>query len=138
MSAFMRSRSGWRHILAALAVLALMLKLLVPAGFMPGTSLSQPIMLCPDQGTMPIMAMDQVGDHIGHRDPAKSHHGDGEHPCPFAGVAAAATVADIVTPVLTPAFDSSLQLTAAPRAVVPGRGLAAPPPPSHAPPHTRA
>ncbi len=141
----LRSRTAPRNVFVALAVLALAFKLLFPPGFMPGTSLGQPIVLCDGQAPMPAMAVPMTGvarpmagmDHHGAK-PGKPSHGGAEHVCPFAGLGAtplglsfASSAADAPPPIAAPAQ---------PRADrgAPGRGMAAPPPPSHAPPPIRA
>lgn len=144
MLARRRGRTGWRRALVALAFLALALKAIVPSGFMPGTSLAAPIVLCPDQGPMPAMAMGGAtggaagrAAHGGHGAPGAPHDA-ADHPCAFAGLGLASLAEPFAAPVvaLAPAAPATAARPAA--ATVPGRGLAAPPPPSHAPPASRA
>ena len=100
-----------------LAVIALTVKMLVPDGYMPGTSLARPVVLCPGQGPMPMMAMDQHD----HRVPAKTPRDKADHRCAFAGTSAAA---------LAPAVDGAPAAIPSRRPVtgrsrgdpVPGRG----------------
>ena len=134
MLARLRGRSGWRHVLAALALLALALKILIPPGYMPGISLAQPIVLCSGGGPMPMMA----ADHGSHRDPSRAPHGDGDHPCAFTGLSGTALAADGDGPVVVRVLSRARPLAASAAAAAPGRGMAAPPPPSHAPPVFRA
>ena len=124
---------GWRRSLAFVAMLALVLKIMVPAGFMPGTSLAAPIILCPDAGTMPAMTM----AHGGHQAPSKAPHDGAAHPCAFAAAGMAAFVAAADGSGVLPIAAGTGVLAAAFRVRAPGRGLAAPPPPSHAPPISR-
>lgn len=107
-----------------LAVLVLAGRLAVPTGWMPASDRSFSLMLC--QGGTMQMTVAHDGTH--HDAPEQAQ------PCDFA-LAAAGRPA-------VPASDISAQalLTAAalllpfPAAIVPGRGLAAPPPPSRGPP----
>lgn len=127
----MRARTGWRHTLVVLALLAVALKFLVPAGFMPGTSLAAPIVLCPGQG--PMMAM----DHGGHHEPAKAPDKGADHSCAFAGLGLATFAAPLGGSELAPIAVATIAAATSSWAVAPGLGLAAPPPPSHAPPAFR-
>jgi hypothetical protein len=76
-----------RHRMLAvwLAVLALLMKVAVPAGYMIGTEHgSITIELCSGTGPM-TMTMQMPG--MAHHD-NKSDHGKGEQPCPFSGLSA--------------------------------------------------
>lgn len=120
-----------RGIGLAALLLALALKALVPTGWMPGVSLAQPLVLCPDGDTghaMSEMHMAQ-GSREHHQQPAAP-----DHPCVFAGLGAPTlpVLLDPPSPPPAPAGDDLVSNQA--RILAPGRGLAAPPPPSHAPP----
>jgi hypothetical protein len=121
-------RSGWRAFLT-LAVLALVMKVAAPPGFMFAAE---------DRGAhgAPAFALVICTGH-GPLDLGKDKGGQSKQradaPCAFAGHAAPPT----------PAFGAAIPLAdfagyAAPVAVladlIPGRGLAAPPPPSQGPP----
>lgn len=124
-----------RRAFGVLAIIALSVKLLVPAGFMPGTSWARPIMLCSGQGPMPMaMAMDQTD----HRSPSKAPHDKADHDCAFAGIGAAALAPALDGPMLAAVIADRAPAADARRGIAPGRGMAAPPPPSHAPPLLRA
>ncbi len=110
-----------------MALLALLVSLAVPPGFMPGRSPGSPLVICTGHGAMSMAGAP-------HDRPAKpGHSGDHRQTCPFAGhgvaspppvaVALAATRLDRERP-LDPTF----------RDLAPGLGLAAPPPPSRGPP----
>jgi hypothetical protein len=110
----------------ALAFLALVVKVAVPTGFMvasPGSGAGFPLVICTGHGPMVAHHGEDKGDSK-----AKS-----DAPCAFAGQSVAATTA-IAAPIgavvywraVTPRLSAVLSS--------PGRGLAAPPPPSHAPP----
>ncbi len=116
-----------------LAALALALKMMVPAGYMPGASLAAPILLCSGQGDMPGMTMAQDGQDR----PGKASHDKAEHPCAFAGLGAASLTAPFEAPALAPVLAAMRHTAIAALPLLPGRGLAAPPPPSHAPPPFR-
>lgn len=76
------ARQGW--LAACLVAATLLVRLTVPAGYMPMAG-SAALMICPDQGTMPpAMVMMPGGMH--HHD--KGEHGKAEQPCAFAGIAA--------------------------------------------------
>lgn len=130
MLASLRAGTGWRLLLP---LLALVLKILVPPGYMPGTSLAEPIVLCSGQDAMAAMPGMAMGDD-GHR----QHHGasdqDTDHPCAFAGLGAAALATPPHQPIVVPVRAEAQIAATILTAVAPGRGMAAPPPPSHAPP----
>lgn len=112
------------------AVLALALNVFVPQGFMPGTETGRALVLCTGNGPV-LIASDIVGsarDSGSHTPKSKA---DG--PCAFAGHGAApplATGAVLASDLVrwSPAVDLGRQ------SVLPRPSLAAPPPPSQAPP----
>lgn len=86
-----RTRSS---LFAIVAALALLVRLLVPAGFMPQVAHGQvAIVACPG------MAMAGTAHHHGHDTPA---HDGFERPCAFAAVAAPATLLAIVLLLVLP------------------------------------
>lgn len=127
-------QSVWRRGVVGLALVALALRILIPAGFMPGTSLTQPIVLCPDQGPMPSMS----AHHGHHEDPAGAPHGKRDHPCAFAGLGAPPILSGPGALPPAPTVAPDTQTPPPPHTAAPGRGMAAPPPPSHGPPFSRA
>lgn len=131
MLGHLRGRTSARRALVALAFLALALKIAFPPGFMAGSSFAQPIVICTGQGPATMMI-----EHDGPR-PEAPHHAD-DHPCSFAGHGATPLTPDLRTADLvgTPIATSAAIVRTS--AVAPGRGMAAPPPPSHAPPALRA
>lgn len=122
-----------RGFALTLAVMAMTLKIVVPAGFMADTSGhgSAPLVLCTAQGMMVVDAADLA--HDTSKSPAPTKH-KADVPCAFAGhgvsgliaaplwIGASETVAYLTAPALTTPD------------VMPGRGLAAPPPPARGPP----
>lgn len=127
-------RTWTRGAFLALAILALALKVLVPAGFMtatePRNGLPFALVLCTGQGPLVV----QSGDALDHRDKSPADKPGHDAPCPFAsqGAAAPPPSALAVAKVEFVAY----RPTAAARAVepAPGRGLAAPPLPARGPP----
>lgn len=121
-----RSRSsinfgrGW----FAVVLLAFVIRALVPQGFMIGTTAGVPLVVCSAHGQ----------DSAAGSKPAPGvPSSKADHLCPFAGFQA------IEAPVRLDVTKSSVawRRTGQPRFAVivyPGRGLAAPPPPSHARP----
>ena len=123
-------RSGaWRHAGVLLVALAFAVRLATPAGWMLSASASGPtLVICTGHG---LQTLPDPGKTPGHA-PDKSS----DHPCVFAGAHAAPTPAALIAiPTGSPApVDAAPSIIAADQR--PGRGLAAPPPPSHGPPLT--
>jgi hypothetical protein len=121
--------NGWRGACLALAALALFVKIIVPPGFMvaaPQTTGGVALVICTGHGPLDAGAGHDKGGLTKSRSDA---------PCAFAGHAAPPTPA---LGVAVPA--STFTVYARPAGdiadLIPGRGLAAPPPPSQAPPLT--
>ncbi len=115
-----------------LAALALFVRVLIPAGFMPAPTpaagLGVAIVICTAQGAVAA----ESGDHAPSEKPAH------DAPCAFAGHGQGLTAADLKAPAPA-AFVSYFAPPAAEHAdLTPGRGLAAPPPPGRAPPTLNA
>lgn len=133
-------RAPARHAsVAALLAFALIVKLLVPTGWMPAFG-SQGISLelCGGYGPPPP-ALARAMEHAAHRmaaghDQHKQHDKQGhDQPCAFAGLSFAAVDAQApMLPIVLPPRLAAPSLTAPIVAI--GRGLAAPPPPSTGPP----
>lgn len=121
-----------RLIWLALLVVALLGRGLAPEGWMTTASAAGGIEVtwCDGQGPMPVMVMATDGT-LHKKVPAKSPMSD--HPCAFAGMAVADTAPPPVTVVLPAALRSDVPPTSE-QSAIPGRGLAAPPPPSTGPP----
>jgi hypothetical protein len=118
---------GWRGVATTLAGLVLLLRVLVPAGYMvDARAPSDGLVICTGHGAL------RLGAHGDSKGPA---HRSADAPCAFAGA---------VTPVTPPApaviaGPRAIIFTAAtvsplPRDLAPGRGFAAPPPPAQGPP----
>ena len=109
----------------ALAFVALVLKVLAPPGFMVAPGQPFPIVICTGHGPA-VAAPTKGGDPVNKSKP--------DAPCAFSGNGVGAIPpgdlhADIPTATLYQILVSS-----APADLTPGRGLAAPPPPSQGPP----
>ena len=126
------ARLAWILLLAS----ALLLRLAVPAGWMPvsgadGTYLT----ICDGMAPQDSSAHTGMGahhkalDHRGH----DSGHDRGDHPCVYAGLGLALDAARLPVAVLPAALAVLIQSRPHILASV-GQGLAAPPPPSTGPP----
>lgn len=113
-----------------LVVAALLLRVMIPAGWMPTASTGYAITLCTGAGVVSAWV---DADGTVHKDKPSPAYG-AEHPCAFAGFAAALIapavldsalplLSTIATPLIGWAFEQAV-----------GRGLAAPPPPPTGPP----
>lgn len=121
-----------RHPLAlraaflTLALLALVVKVAVPAGFMvaaPGSGAGFPLVICTGHGPMTV--------HPGGEKGGEKVHSDA--PCAFAGHAVSAAP-PIGAPIGGSLAYAAVEADPAGVRLAPGLGLAAPPPPSQAPP----
>jgi hypothetical protein len=118
------NRADQRAGVAVLATLALLLQLAIPQGFMLARDAGQPaIVICTGHG--PLLA---VGDH---GLPGKAPKQGGV--CAFAGHGGTPTPAPLLA-LASVRFAPSEARAIAAISATPGRGLAAPPPPSQAPP----
>ena len=116
----------------ALLALALALRVLVPAGWMPAEGQGLAITLCSGSGAQ--TAWVDADGKIHKHGPAQGSMAD--HPCAFAGMGAPMLGGDVPAPplaILAPR-DAIVSLAQAPAAI--GQGLAAPPPPATGPPAT--
>ncbi|WP_253717525.1 hypothetical protein [Sphingomonas sp. AP4-R1] len=120
-----------------LAALALILRILIPSGWMPA---ADRIGLMPCFGTVSAghaaAAMDHAGHHAAHRRGDHPDDGKSDRPCAFAGFACALAEPDVVSgPPLVP-LAAPILLGGVAAAARIGAGLAAPPPPPTGPPVT--
>jgi len=122
-----RNKADKRAGFAVLAMLAFFLQLAVPQGFMLARAGGQPaIVICTGHGPLLAAADD-------HGVPAKAPKPRPDGTCAFAGHGATPTEAPLLT--LAAVRFEPLAAPAAPEpSTAPGRGLAAPPPPSQGPP----
>ena len=125
--------SGWRSLCALLALCAILTKAAVPAGFMVdarAADLGIPLVICTAQGAVTLDADHSVPGKVSKKAP------DGL--CIFAGASAGALAPQI--PALSPVayVDWTAPQPLLPADLIPGRGLAAPPPlPARGPPTLR-
>lgn len=132
----MRGRGSARgtfrgEIAVALLLLALAMRVLVPAGWMPSVD-GRAITLCTGTGAVEAWVADDGTIHK----KAPGETGKGAEPCVFAGLGAALLTPD--PPVAPPTlFAAPVAAVLAVPAVAIGRGLAAPPPPPTGPPAIR-
>lgn len=119
------------RLFALLAILALAMRVAVPAGWMPTTDLG--LAVCTGEGMVaaPTAWAEDWAKRLGKPAPQKTTTTD--HPCAFASAGTAlAEPFPAPAPVLLAATEAPAP--ARPRALTPGRGLAAPPPPPTGPP----
>lgn len=119
-------RPGWLVV----AVLALAMRVLIPAGYMVSPTAASPfdLVICTGQGA-------KVVDAGKDQSPAGDEQGQTHHaPCAFAGLGVAAAppvLATVEIPFQTATAPGRADLR---QGLAPGRGLAAPPPPATGPP----
>ena len=120
----------FRNLAAALIVLALAVRVVIPAGYMPSSERGFALTICAGMDTQTVW-MDKSGK-LHKEDPAKGKSVE-HQPCAFAG---AAMAGDAPAPELHVALAPVALATPvfAERGVAVGRGLAAPPPPAIGPP----
>jgi hypothetical protein len=118
-----------------LAILAVAVRVAVPAGFMiapPSNDLPFPIVLCTGNGMVSVEPGGALSGHEGKdKAPGQDAH---DNPCVFTGhgvAAAPPTVAEAPAPVFV---DYAPQLPATASGLIPGRGLTGPPLPARGPP----
>jgi len=121
-----RIRTGGQGAAFALLLLALLLRTVVPAGWMPAATGGFNITLCSGMG--PGAA------RMGHDAPMHKDGPQPDHPCAFAGLGAALVAPAAIGVVAT--FTPVVAVVAGrwSRSVAIGQGLSAPPPPSTGPP----
>ena len=106
-----------------LALMALLIKVIVPPGFMVGGNQTGALQICTGHESAP------AGDD-GSPDKTNKH----EAPCAFAGHALGFSPPVFDGASFVQPLSYALILTGLAMDLLPGRGLAAPPPPAHAPP----
>lgn len=117
-------------VVATLLALALLVRLIVPSGWMPVVGNGYAITLCTGSGMVSAWVDDKGVVHKDSKGPVQK----ADHPCTFAGFSA-----DLASAGALPLLDGfiafvDLIVVDTPRAVAVGRGLAAPPPPPTGPP----
>ena len=120
-----RSGAMWRGFVA-LAALALLVQVLVPQGFMVGAAGSTPgLVICTGHG--PLLSLDSPSH------PGKAPKSSSDAPCGFAAHGAGAAPPSPIS-VAEASYAIIADIVAQHQKAALDRGLAAPPPPSHAPP----
>lgn len=122
--------SPFQIVAAALILLALALRVIIPAGFMPSAERSFTLTVCAGMDTQTVW-MDKSGK-LHKEDPAKGKSVE-HQPCAFAGAAMAPDVAADQSFSALPPVALARRAFAVTEIAV-GRGLAAPPPPAIGPP----
>lgn len=117
----------------ALVILALLVRILVPAGWMPSADGSRTITLCTGMGVQQISIAADGSLH--DKAPAAPQR---DHPCAFAGIATPLDLAVDPATALIGALPVAAIQPVLIGIVAVGRGLAAPPPPQTGPPHLRS
>ena len=123
----------------ALAGLALFLKILIPPGYMAAPPQADgpafALVLCTAQGMVSVDPSDLGAPD----DPAPAEDDGARHsPCVFAGHGLNAPATNLGLGEVVVFANPAVHGLAAPAEVVPGRGLAAPPPPARGPPSQQA
>ncbi len=121
-----KKQTAWRGAFLTLAFLALLMKIAAPPGFMvsaqgPG---GFPLVICTGHGPLSSSTPDNKGGESKSKPDA---------PCAFAGHAAPPAPA-AGAQVAAAAFAHAVERPSLKFDLAPGRGLAAPPPPSQGPP----
>ncbi len=122
-----------KRLAVFLIMLALAVRMAVPAGWMPSGEKGFALTLCAGGETSTVW-IDTKGQ-IHKSDPSKGEgHNDAPHePCAFAGVALAAGIPSAKTDEFTDGLPAA-HAVAISSGVTIGQGLAAPPPPATGPP----
>lgn len=121
------------NVAAGLVVLALLLRVLVPAGWMPAaTDSGYAITLCSGMGA--VSAWVDAEGKLHKEKPSKAKT---DHPCVFSGFGAAIDLPAFNAGPMLPSLLAGTLLAPLSITVAIGRGLAAPPPPPTGPPTSR-
>jgi len=120
-----------KAVLGLLAI-ALLMRLLVPTGWMPMAGSGYAITLCTGMGAVQAWVDKDGNVHKGKPTDTKS-----EQPCAFSGYSLALDLPPFGGVAILPALPNAVLPVASLFAVDVGRGLAAPPPPPTGPPATR-
>lgn len=134
MRAVRRSSEGLRHVFLTLAAFALLVKILVPTGWMVGPrseALPFPIVICTGDGMMTLAAGEIPPDQDGQHAPGDS---SAKHaPCAFAGQGSA-LAAPLVVAVADVVFGYAAPSATTPAPYRSGPGITGPPLPARGPP----
>lgn len=131
--------SRWRAVCQILALIALSVSIVVPSGFMAARENGGPlrIVMCSGYGPVSVAAPPELAERLAanhHQQNDDDRHKDHATPCPFAGHTGPLS-APVDYAISQQATHSGPVLATEPlKGLEPGRGMAAPPPPSQAPP----
>jgi hypothetical protein len=125
-----RTLSPIRSLAAAFIVLALAMRVIIPAGFMPSAERSFALTICAGMDTQTVW-MDKSGK-LHKEDPSKDKSVK-HQPCAFAGATLAADFPPAALQIAMGPVALPIPGFAKPEVAV-GAGLAAPPPPAIGPP----
>lgn len=130
-------RSGLLSLFSVLALTGMVLRALIPSGYMvsSGTDSSSPfeVTICYGGAAPSDPFTIHIGDSDGEKPRKKPGQSGGDHsPCAFAMTAHFTTPLALVDATLPRLKE--LALAVASTLIIPGRGLAAPPPPVRGPP----
>lgn len=135
-----QTAAAWRHVYLTLAMLAVALKVAIPAGFMAAPAhageLPFAIVLCTSQGMVTVdanQALPGAADK-GHADGGHAADQDDHSPCAFAGHGLGAPAPALIDLGLAHPVGYDLDLPQTHESVAPGRGLSGPPLPARGPP----
>ncbi|WP_336965858.1 hypothetical protein [Sphingobium aquiterrae] len=118
------------NIALMLVALALMMRALVPAGWMPASGKGVAITLCTGMGA--VSAWVDEGGIVHKGKPLSGTPAD--HPCAFAGIGIAADLPSALPAMALAPLPAAILPALRATAIGVGRGLAAPPPPPTGPP----
>lgn len=127
MLAGFRQRGFGAGASVALALIALALQILVPPGFMVSSGPTPTVVICTGHGSI-------SGPLDDHGQQNKTPKDKSDHACPFAGHGGAPLAPSLQSAAIGLSVVDVARPTGKLADLAPGRGLAAPPPPSHAPP----
>ncbi|WP_269715322.1 DUF2946 family protein [Caulobacter sp. NIBR2454] len=136
MKAFRRpQRNLWGHVCMTLAALAVVMKVLIPAGFMakPATnSLPFELVICTGEGAMVVAPGEAIAPHSDGK--AQGEKSAGDAPCAFASAATGAPLPDLSNMQAVAFIEHQDAPVHTKPMLAPGRGLSAPPLPARGPP----
>lgn len=125
-----RANNATARMGIVLIALALLLRMLIPVGFMPATGEGFAISPCNGMAAMPEHIDEHGQVHKEQDRPDKRV----QHPCAFAAFGSILDHSSFASPAILPSVANAALAAWPGAAVAVGRGLAAPPPPSTGPP----
>jgi len=127
-----RHRAGGAtgSVAITLMALALLLRMLIPAGFMPATGQGFAVTPCTGMAAMP----DRIDEHGHVHKEQNTPDKQVQHPCAFVGFGSMLDHSSFASPSILRSVVVASLVPLSSATVAIGRGLAAPPPPSTGPP----